>query len=261
LEEETTTKKPHGRNFTNIGGGDHDRRPHGNSSIIGGGDHDRKPHGRNFTIVGNSSIIGGGDHDRRPHGRNFTISEGNKEVIKISKLIKKLKIKNIDELRNYALALENYANSKKPGMIGGAHDYIMSMDSEACIQYIIKIVFENKELMDESAFLKVVEQESPLIFLAEEPIQMDGGLHDYIYRTDRVTLVKWALTAEKYYLTTKNMRVLGGLHDRIRNMTDLDIIEYILNKANEYHDLNSADKLNALASTYGITAWTNEATY
>jgi len=75
----------HGSDAPFIGGGDHDKVPHGrtNSSIIGGGDHDYKwknlthiiggddhdkvPHGNNKT-----HIIGGDDHDRIPHGRNNT---------------------------------------------------------------------------------------------------------------------------------------------------------------------------------------------
>ena len=41
-----------------------------------------------------------------------------------------------------------------------------------------------------------------------------GGLHDYIFRENRATLEKWALTAEKHHRFVNNKQMLGGLHVR-----------------------------------------------
>jgi len=82
---------------------------------------------------------------------------------------------------------------------------------------------------------------------------MIGGLHDYIFRLDRVTLTAFAFTCEKYNtekLGGKNIR--GGLHDRIRSMSDAEIIDYILNKTKTYPELDSYNKLQELSVSYGF---------
>jgi len=79
-----------------------------------------------------------------------------------------------------------------------------------------------------------------------------GGLHDFIYRLDRETLTSWAYAAERYYRKVNNLHLFGGVHDRIRGMTNMDIVEYVLEKANELPELDSKSKLDELALEYGF---------
>jgi len=47
---------------------------------------------------------------------------------------------------------------------------------------------------------------------------------------------------------------MGGLHDYISTLADNQVIDYILEKAQEFPELGRVEKLNELVATYGITA-------
>lgn len=95
---------------------------------------------------------------------------------------------------------------------------------------------------------------------AQDPAPyFEGGLHDYIFRLPRETLVSWALTCEKYSTETKNQFLIGGLHDYIGTISKSDLVSYILKKVDEFPELNNQDKLNALASGYGFSPSSRQA--
>ena len=79
-----------------------------------------------------------------------------------------------------------------------------------------------------------------------------GGLHDYIFRKDRKTLIIWALTCEYHDRYERKLNVLGGLHEMVHTMTNEKIAEYVLGVAAVYPVLNNAENLDALAKKYEI---------
>jgi poly-D-alanine transfer protein DltD len=80
-----------------------------------------------------------------------------------------------------------------------------------------------------------------------------GGLHDFIYRLDRDTLTAWAYTCERYDREQSGMGFLiGGIVNMIGRWSTVQISDYILEKVDKYPELDSKDKLNALATQYGL---------
>src|SRR5687768_5229249 len=105
-----------------IGGGDHDKVPHGNSGLIGGDDHDYRPHVKpiggddhDYRPHGNSGILGGDDHDYRPHaGQEETTKtatpliggdDTDRIAAQLAQLLPKLQSKSVEELRQICLKL------------------------------------------------------------------------------------------------------------------------------------------------------------
>jgi hypothetical protein len=102
--------------------------------------------------------------------------------------------KPVEELRTHAVNAERIA---RPGIMGGIHDFVNTLEKEQIISFILKLAVENKKLL--SLDFYNVEETTEMIYLSEDPVfETHGGLHDYIYRTERDTLMVWALTAEKY---------------------------------------------------------------
>lgn len=79
-----------------------------------------------------------------------------------------------------------------------------------------------------------------------------GGLHDYIFRKDRNTLIRWAYTCEAHDRKIKNEIIVGGLHDYIEKLTNQEIADYILRMAENYTVLNSEQGLESYAKIYAI---------
>jgi len=88
--------------------------------------------------------------------------------------------------------------------------------------------------------------------MEEKPVMRLGGLHDYIFTTPRATLIQWALTGEAYENKVNGQQVLGGLHDYIDTLSNDDLAEYIMKKADKFQEIDSAEKLNSFASKFGI---------
>jgi len=87
-------------------------------------------------------------------------------------------------------------------------------------------------------------------FLSE--IQKIGGIHDFITTLPRDTLIKWALTTEKYHNELNKIEAIGGLDDYINRMSNEEIISYILKEIIEHSELNSKEKLDSLSQGYGL---------
>ena len=256
-----------------IGGGDHDKRPHGpviggddhddwqkhrNESIIGGGDHDKRPHG---PVIGgddhddwqkhrNESIIGGGDHDKKPHDPLIGGDDHDIIAYKVVTLTNFLNSKSIEELREYALKVEEWRrNVKGEHFMGGIHDYINTVGQDKIVSYILSSSMQYPELLEEETFLKVI---APAV-KNEENHNQAGGLHDFIFRLDRDTLVSFAFAAEKYHNDKDGSFLIGGLHDVIYRMSEIEIAEYIINVAKNYPELDSYSVLHKLAVEYGFS--------
>ena len=191
-------------------------------------------------LVISNPIVIGGDED--------------KIASKINELTTILNTKNIEELKSIAINIERYINSKRGGMvIGGLHDYLNSMTKDDLIHYSLHSSLNHMELLDNKKFMSVAEGEKT-IFLGEKQKFTGklGGLHDYIFRQDRETLIRWALTAEAHHKSKFSIPLIGGLHDKIQTMSNKDLAKYTLELARFYPELNSSEELEKLSQTYGI---------
>jgi hypothetical protein len=138
-------------------------------------------------------------------------------------------------------------------MHGGIHDYVWRLDQEGCIKYILSVALQYQELLEIDTFRAAV---SPVVkFLEGNDEPSFGGLDDYIFRVDRDTLTNFALSAEKYdNVKQGHPTLIGGLHDKIRNMSNVEIAEYILEKVKIYKELNSFQSLEKLSVEYGFSS-------
>ena len=251
-----------------IGGGDHDKRPHGpiigggdhddwqknrNESIIGGGDHDKRPHG---PIIGgddhddwqkhrNETIIGGGEHDKRPHGPIIGGDDHDIIAYKTISLRKNLNTKSLEELKNYALKVEEWKrNEKGERLMGGIHDYIDKIGKDEIIDYIVDSGLKYKELLEEETFQSVV---SPTLKSEDHHI-IGGDDHDKIaYQIVTLTnslntksleeLKSYAIKVEEWRRNEKGEKLLGGIHDYIDSIGKDEIITYIIQSGMKYKEL------------------------
>lgn len=222
---------------------------------------------------------------------NSSIIDGSPDqiAIRIAGLTSRLEKMDLENLKTTALKLEAYSNAKKGGLIlGGLHDYINTINEEDFEKFIIKLSMNNPELLDEAKFNSVLENniknsninisndssnsnnrsiyhdihekhENSGKFLDElealKPLKL-GGLHDYIFKKDRKTLIKWAITAEAHYFVAlkANQEEPCGqwIYRKISQMSNENLIKFILNMVKKFPELDSATALNTLARIYGI---------
>lgn len=163
-------------------------------------------------------------------------------------------------LNKWALATEAYhRNVNNQQLLGGLHDYINTLSNQQVIEYVLKEAKEHPEIASAQQLNGLVtkfsiSEPTPILnSTSEKSNDSRGGLHDYIWRTDRETLNKWALTSENYHRKVNNLNLFGGLHDFISTLSNEQVINYILNKTKDYPELASAEKLNSLSAEYGIT--------
>jgi hypothetical protein len=181
---------------------------------------------------------------------------------------------DLEQIKTTALKLEAYANKKKGGLIlGGLHDYISTMNKEDFEKFIIKLSLNNSELLNEDKFNSALESDNNRSIYHDIHEKMEnsdkflddldklkplkfGGLHDYIFKKDRKTLIKWAITTEAHYfmaLKAKQEEPCGQwIYRKISQMSNEDLIKFILNMARKFPELDSATALNSLAQIYGI---------
>jgi len=146
------------------------------------------------------------------------------------------------QLQRWALATEKYVRSirKKP-LLGGIHDYINTATIEQMGDYILKMAAIYEELNSGEKLEKLAE------LLPKRAI---GGLHDYIFRVPREKLAFWALGVEHYVREIKQVKVFGGIHDYINVATTQQLVEYILERADKYPELNSEVKLDEVGKLF-----------
>jgi len=80
----------------------------------------------------------------------------------------------------------------------------------------------------------------------------DGGLHDYVFRLPRETLIKWALTTEAYHRDVNHQHLLGGLDDYINTLANDKIADYIMKEVKEHPEIAFKAKLEGLSQKYNI---------
>lgn len=192
-------------------------------------------------------IVIGGDHDIIAN--------------KIVNLTNMLREKSVEELRDYCIKVQLWrSEAKKEMFIGKFEDIAVKFDKDSAMKYIVISGLRYKELLDMDLFKKIIAPKKQLEFLSEieeehehEGEMIVGGLEDFIWRMDRPTLENWALSCEKYVNEKKGKKhILGGLHDSLRYMTNQQVSEYIMDRARDYNELNSAQMLTKLSTQYGF---------
>jgi hypothetical protein len=207
---------------------------------------------------------------------NTRTKEGEAELLIIKN---NLSTKSLEDLKPIAIRLENYSNTKRGGLIlGGLHDYIGQISKEDLLNFCMRIIKENKELVNLEKLNEVIEGPQ-LKFLSESQPQYQsqyqtqsqsqyqsqskseegltcGGLHDYIFLKDRKTLLKWALAGDAYQnskcspITQKEEVRYDNNRNLILNMSNEELIKFILNKARRYKELDNGDMLDRLSENF-----------
>ena len=161
---------------------------------------------------------------------------------------------------------------------GGLHDYIFRMDKDTLVRWALTAQAHHNKITKKQNELKVDEMtEKQLIdFILgmvkvypglDSSTELDrlsekyevttrpfsfGGIHDYLFRQSRSTLIRWALTGEAHERRVKDLHLLGGLHDYIGTLSDVEIANYVSEKAQKYKELDSGVKLDSLAKEYSV---------
>lgn len=158
-----------------------------------------------------------------------------------------------ETLIKWALTAEAHENlvEKRGKVLGGLHDYINSLSDVEIADYVMKKAKKYKEL-DSAEKLNTLSEKYSISYQEKPHLAKLGGLHDYIFRTERATLIQWALTCEYHDRKEQKLNVLGGLHEYIHTLSNEKIAEYVLGVAAKYPVLDSAENLNALAKKYEI---------
>ena len=164
------------------------------------------------------------------------------------------------QLNNWALASERYHRDvNNIHTLGGLHDYIDNLSNQQIIEYIMKEVKEHPEIASSQKLDALVSKfgisnSSPQnAKLGDAFIGGDGGLHDYIWKMERPSLNKWALTTERYHRKVNNLHIYGGLHEYINSLSNQEVIEYIMREVKEHPEIASSTKLDSLSAEYGLT--------
>lgn len=158
--------------------------------------------------------------------------------------------KDLETLKRWAFTCEAHdRHVTQSHLIGGLHDKIEKMSKEEIIIYVLDMSEKYPGLNSglELDRLSGVYNISPKFF------GKIGGLHDFIFRLPRETLIQWALTAEAHDRKIKNVTLYGGLEDVIQVMKDTQIAQYVLDKTVTYPELNSSETLDRLSLAYGIS--------
>jgi len=101
---------------------------------------------------------------------------------------------------------------------------------------------------------KYYEEQAPGVFLNL------GHLREYIFRTPRDVLIKWAYAAEKFVLQNSGKIILGRLRESIFRLSDVQIAQKILDWAAKFPELDDSIALNKLVKeseidTEHYTSW------
>jgi hypothetical protein len=190
-----------------------------------------------ITAIFAQGPIGGGDHD--------------KVAQKVIALNQFLGEKEVGELREYVLKIENWrSEEKKELFIGKFPEIVNKLDKEGCIKYIIAAAIKYTELLELPFFKNIAGPEHSHFLPEDKPI--GGGLHDFIFRLPRETLNNFALSCERFIQEKRGAKILGGLHDSLRLMADQDVAKYILDRTKDYPELDNYANLQKLSVDYGF---------
>jgi len=192
-----------------------------------------------------------------PSNSQFLRDELNGEKLKDDDEVRDvINTKTLEELRFWGLATEKYHREvNNMQAFGGLHDYVNRLEKPQLIDYIMNEVNEHEELVTAKDLDKLVEKYKFKPSYLKPPTELPlnkGGLHDYIFKKDRQTLLKWSLASEAYFRKKEKSIMVGGLHDYIHFMDNKSLIGYILNMAREYPELDDGSKLDELVKEYQI---------
>jgi len=157
-------------------------------------------------------------------------------------------------LESWAFATEKYHN-KNEQLLGGLHDYIASLTNQQVIDFVMKEVKEHPEIASGEKLDSLVTQyglgkaDVPMVY-ATNPI-LGGGLHDVLRTLERKTLISYALAMDEY--SHEKVPRIGGIHDYVYNLSDIEITNFIILQSEKFPELNSKLAIDGLVQKYGIT--------
>ena len=150
--------------------------------------------------------------------------------------------KSLENLCKVAIKLEKYDREiSSIKLLGGIHDYCLRLSSEEVIAFSKIIMRKWPSLYLEGELFKVLPTECETDYKLL-------GLESHLSEMDLYDLKKLALVAEKYDLEQKGTKRFGGLHDYIFKLDKLQIVKIIKGYLEEYPTLNENGKLEELAN-------------
>ncbi len=161
------------------------------------------------------------------------------------KLIDYIYLIDRDTLKRWALTAEFHhnkvTNNKFP-----IKEVFDTMTPKEFAEYTLEKVKAYPGLDDSVQLDKL----SELYKILDNPLGEEGGLSDYIFRENRETLIKWALTVETHNQRMRRGQNLPKLHDEIHRMTNSQIGDYVLKMSKLYKEIDSGIELDSYAIIY-----------
>jgi len=158
---------------------------------------------------------------------------------------------NRSTLIAYAFAAEQYhQQANNTGfLIGGLHDYISTLLNEEIVEHIMFEINEHPELdsskkMDELCSTYGIDENS--LFDQNGPV-----VTSFLNKMTRKQLDSYALASEQYDRDSRRVHLLGGLHDYISTLSNDQVKAYIVEKVEEYPELQNPTLFSKVVNKYG----------
>lgn len=171
---------------------------------------------------------------------------------KVSKLSYLLVSMSEEELQKFVIRVENW--QRKNGIAVLDHQYAYYMKKEESISYIIGEAVKNKQLLEYDFFVETIANPIDEFHRRYNPSgPSTESLMQFINVLERKELERFALTCELYTRERENIKnVYGGIHDRLRSMSDREILDYINSVVMKYPQLDGYYNISKLADQYGL---------
>lgn len=139
------------------------------------------------------------------------------------------------ELKRMAIAGEFYDRQiRKVTLLGGLHDYIDSLSKERVMEIISNYLKDYPELRIPG---KLEE-------LSKIP---KGGYSTMLNDLTKEDLMKACLNLDAFDKLNRNTRIMGGIHDYIRNLTNEEMISYIRRLGEYYPEIRFRNTFDSIA--------------
>lgn len=142
---------------------------------------------------------------------------------------------DLEELKRMAIAGEFYDRQiRKVTLLGGLHDYINSLSKERVMEIIMSYLKIYPELRTQG---KLEE-------LAKIP---KSGYSEMLKDLSKDDLIKACLNLESFDKINRNTRIMGGIHDYVRNLSIEEMITYIRRLGEYYPEIRFRNTFDRIA--------------
>jgi HD superfamily phosphohydrolase YqeK len=168
---------------------------------------------------------------------NFRVAQNLTSDFELLELKHMLYRQNRNDLINMALAAEMEDRKDKEGISGGLYDSAVVRSDEYLMNYILQLAEQHSEMKNIDNLKELAKKYG---FVNNFEIE---HMENMFYRTDIVTLKKYALASEKLHRNKFGIDVDGGLHDYIDMLDKGQVIDYIIKEVKEHPEIQSLEKI------------------